>query len=122
MRPVHAGLAGNDCLVILDEVHLSRPFAETLDAVRHLRRGPLPHRFQVVEMSATPQNTEATPFELLESDLESSPVLNKRVTVPKNCSLSPLAGKIIGIGAAQGRAEDPHKGPTRAGPQRWSDS
>jgi len=93
MRPVHAGLAGNDCLVILDEVHLSRPFAETLDAVRNLRRGPLPHRFQVVEMSATPQNTEATPFALLESDIESSPVLNKRVTVPKQCSLSPLAGR-----------------------------
>ncbi len=93
MRPVHAGLAGNDCLVILDEVHLSRPFAETLDAVRHLQRGPLPHRFQVVEMSATPQNTKATPFELLKSDLGSSTVLHKRVTVRKHCSLIPVAGR-----------------------------
>lgn len=48
MRPVHAGLAGNDCLAILDEVHLSRPFAETLENVRNLNGGLLPRRFQVV--------------------------------------------------------------------------
>lgn len=93
MRPIHAGLAGNDCLVILDEVHLSRPFAETLDAVRHLHSGPLPRRFQVVEMSATPQNTEATRFKLIESDTESSELLRKRVTVAKECSIRPLTGR-----------------------------
>ena len=56
MQPVHAGLAGNDCLVLLDEVQISAPLAETLtdlttvfQTVRHL-----PRRWQFVQMSATP--------------------------------------------------------------------
>ena len=93
MRPIHAGLAGNDCLVILDEVHLSRPFAETVQAVSGLDNGPLPRRFQVVEMSATPSDGAAEPFRLISSDLESSAVLKQRVTASKHCSLAPIAGR-----------------------------
>ena len=33
MKPIHAALSGNDCLVILDEAHISKPFAETLRGV-----------------------------------------------------------------------------------------
>ena len=93
MRPVHAGLAGNDCLVILDEVHLSRPFAETLENVGNMNGGPLPRRFQVVEMSATPTNKEAARFVLQETDLEDSPKLRKRTTAPKKALVREVPGK-----------------------------
>lgn len=88
MRPIHAGLAGNDCLVILDEVHLSVPFAETLNQIASFRRGPLPHRFAVVEMSATPSKLNAERFTLYQAtDLERSPELHQRVTALKHATL-----------------------------------
>lgn len=86
MRPVHAGLLGNDVLLILDEVHLSDPFRRTLESVERYRtwpRGggavrarspqgdavstqPLPDRWQFVQMSATPGG--ASDFGLAEED------------------------------------------------------
>ncbi len=87
MRPIHAGLAGNDCLVILDEVHLSVPFAETLEQVSASRSTRLPQRFTVVEMSATPSNTEAARFRLEATDLEECAELQRRVGAPKAAGL-----------------------------------
>ncbi len=93
MRPVYAGLAGNDCLVILDEVHLSRPFAETLGAVRRLGFGAgLPHRFQIVEMSATPTSDQGSRFTLLEADLAASDILRQRVEASKRAVLMQVGG------------------------------
>lgn len=57
MRPVHAGLTGNDSLILLDEAHCAQPFLETLQAVRRYRgwaESPLPSPFHVTVMSATP--------------------------------------------------------------------
>ena len=82
MHPVHAGLAGNDCLVILDEVHLSVPFAETLANVAKLRSDGLPRRFGVVKMSATPSNEDAEPFEMNTTDMEHEE-LRRRVGAAK---------------------------------------
>lgn len=82
MRPVHAGLAGNDCLVILDEVHLSVPFGETLAHVAKLESGGLPRRFAVVEMSATPGTEGGGRFELDSADLECEE-LRRRVEARK---------------------------------------
>ena len=94
MRPIHAGLAGYDCLVILDEVHLSRPFAETLEGIHGLDSGLLPRsRFQIVEMSATPRNASTEPFRLVASDLERSDTLRRRVTAAKDCALVPIPGR-----------------------------
>ena len=85
MRPVHAGLAGNDCLVILDEVHLSIPFAQTLSQVAHLESA-LPRRFGVVEMSATPNNTDVARFELDAADWDSAD-LRRRLSAVKEAEL-----------------------------------
>ena len=86
MRPIHAGLTGNDCLVILDEVHLSVPFAETLAQVAKLDSGGLPRRFHVVEMSATPSSENAPRFQLDSEDL-ACPEIRRRVKAAKEAEL-----------------------------------
>ena len=91
MQPIHAGLAGNDCLVILDEVHLSASFEETLQGVvdeqsRVNRRSTLPRRFQVVRMSATPGEEEVDPFTLEAEDLACTE-LHRRVEARKEATL-----------------------------------
>ena len=92
MRPVHAGLAGSDCLVILDEAHLERPFAETLRQVRDSQPPVigLPRRFQVVEMSATPAETSEHRFGLNEEDL-ACPELARRISAAKVAHARPFA-------------------------------
>lgn len=101
MRSVQAGLVGNDCLVILDEVHLSRAFAATLQDVssngdvpliRAVNRELLPRRFRVVEMSATPTNTSGRRFELQAGDLEQSPLLRQIAKAPKRATLVGISG------------------------------
>lgn len=57
MRPVYAGLAANDSLVLLDEAHCAQPFMQTLQAVSRYRcwaEQPLDRSFHPVLMSATP--------------------------------------------------------------------
>ena len=90
MQPIHAGLAGNDCLVILDEVHLSVPFAETLHEVDKQARSnwhcSLPRRFQVVQMSATPVGETAERFTLATED-RACEELRRRVEARKDAAL-----------------------------------
>ena len=80
------GLAGNDCLVILDEVHLSVPFRETLTHVSDLESGDLPRRFAIVEMSATPGVEGAGRFKLDSTDMECEE-LRRRVRTRKEAEL-----------------------------------
>lgn len=58
MKPIDAGLLGNDTLVIIDEAHQSSALVETLGRVASLtRRVPSPvlaRGLQVVQMTATP--------------------------------------------------------------------
>ena len=60
MKPVHAGLLGTDSLILLDEVHLSEPFRQTLAAVQHLGGAGVRTAF----LSATPGVKAERHFEL----------------------------------------------------------
>ncbi len=88
---IYAGLIGNDTLILLDEVHLAVPFANTLDAVhgRFRTNAPgLPDRFAVVQMSATvgATSTPKSVFHLSAED-ERHPVLAQRLSAPKTATL-----------------------------------
>ena len=90
MKPVHAGLLGNDVLYLLDEVHLSQPFSETLAAIRDRYRTwaerALPAAFVVVEMSATLGRATPSAFRLEDADRQHQ-ILSARLQAPKPVSL-----------------------------------
>lgn len=91
MKPVHAGLLGHDVLYLLDEVHLSRPFQETLAAIgtryRGWRRHALPGGFQVVEMSATPGAEQRSGTFSLDEQDRADTILAERLTARKPAAL-----------------------------------
>ncbi|WP_437897442.1 type I-G CRISPR-associated helicase/endonuclease Cas3g [Sorangium sp. So ce124] len=100
MRPIHAGLLGNDTLLLLDEVHLAQPFRETLLSVRRYRTWAssklpasrdLPNRWQFVELSATPGSRSTIPegervFRLNDADLRDKQ-LARRIRAKKPITL-----------------------------------
>lgn len=87
MAPIHAGLLGNDTLFLLDEVHLARPFAQTLDAVSRRWRNQSPSkRFAFVSMSATTDSVEVEPFRIGPED-RAHPVLSQRLQASKVADL-----------------------------------
>lgn len=87
---IHAGLVGNDTLILLDEVHLAVPFQQTLEAIRSRFRRPthaLPDRFAVVAMSATATPTSSARVFGLEADDRGHPVLQPRLSARKPARL-----------------------------------
>jgi CRISPR-associated endonuclease/helicase Cas3 len=82
---LHAGLAGNDSLIIVDEVHCARAFQQTVTAVRRYRtwaERPSQSPFHVVLMSATPPPDVGEPFRVNEEDSEDQE-LGKRLKAAK---------------------------------------
>jgi CRISPR-associated endonuclease/helicase Cas3 len=100
MKPVHAGLLGNDVLLLLDEVHLSQPFAETLEALGRLRErfakaSPLSPRFHHAFLSATPGMANAKPFGLLDDEKRPESPLGPRLHAPKPVRLREVEDRPI---------------------------
>lgn len=83
--PIHAGLAGNDALIVLDEAQISQPFAATLDMIGKLRGAGLDLPWRVIQVSATPRNGPG--FILDDADYAHPPLL-KRLAAPKLATLA----------------------------------
>lgn len=94
MRPVHAGLAVNDCLLILDEAHCANPFRQTVTSVQRYREwasqsgcvGSAP--FHLTLISATPPLDIAVEDRFTDGDKDRVHlVLGRRIGTPKPASL-----------------------------------
>jgi CRISPR-associated endonuclease/helicase Cas3 len=108
MAPIHAGLLGADCLILLDEAHLSRPFEQTLAAIERLGHGAQapsrPMRWAV--LTATPANAATRPF-ALDDDDSAHPVLHARLALAKPTVLTTIkSGKGDNPGDENDRAAD----------------
>lgn len=95
--PVHAGLAGNDSLIILDEAHCANPFFQTMQWISRYRseqwaETPLRSPFQFVVMSATPprdeERNEITDIIRDEQEDRDDPVLGRRISTSKPVRLA----------------------------------
>lgn len=97
MRPVHAGLAGNDTLILLDEAHLSQPFRQTVERLQRLRErfasNGLPQRVQLAFLSATPGAAERDVFSLSVEDIEADPLIATRLQARKPAAIEDVSGR-----------------------------
>lgn len=92
MKPVHAGLLANDTLLLLDEVHLSEPFRQTLDQLAHFRarfsESGVKTRFAHAFLSATPTAGAQIPFALLDDEKMPDSLLGPRLHASKPTSIA----------------------------------
>lgn len=98
MKSVHAGLVGNDVLLLLDEVHLSQPFAETLDALGRLRKkfgvtSGIDPRFHHAFLSATPGTSKVETFRLSADEMAPGSTLWLRLHAQKPTRLIEAADR-----------------------------
>ena len=95
--PLHAGLIGNDALIILDEAHCSLAFAQTLQRIEGYRSAAwadthVGSPFRFVEMTATPSRETTEPFRLNDADRANS-ALQERLQAKKPTTLVEVKAK-----------------------------
>lgn len=102
MRPVHAGLAANDALVLLDEAHCANPFRQTVTSVQRYRDWAVQSAsapFHLTLMSATPPPGVGDTLIAGDDDFN-HPVLGARIRAAKPARLV-VAGDARGDDALQ---------------------
>jgi CRISPR-associated endonuclease/helicase Cas3 len=87
--PVHAGLVGNDALIVIDEAHLVEPFRQTLERIARYRliaseQALTP--WHVLTMTATPTGNATSVLALSDADA-AHPLLQRRLTASKMARL-----------------------------------
>lgn len=90
MKPIHAGLVGNDSLILLDEAHCAKPFDQTMQAVKSYRewgeKNDAP--FQFVSITATPTgDLPESQIECATDEDRNHPILGARIGASKPTSL-----------------------------------
>lgn len=109
MWPVHAGLAANDSLVILDEAHCARPFGETAAAIQRYRlwaTASVARPFSLVSMTATPpSDVSAGDVVHDEADDRAHPILGARLKAAKPTALV-VAERAKGVRAIEALADE----------------
>jgi len=92
-RPLHAGLLGQDSLLVLDEAHLSKPFEKLVTSIVRFQQGQRTS-VKVIRMSATSGKAvdEKPPFTLIQSDLDDV-VIKERFESPKRLTIEPPVEK-----------------------------
>ena len=84
VSPIHAGLVGNDALLVLDEAHISTPLLQTLSAIERFRVQET-QPWWILPMTATPTKVEDALC--LSDDDFAHPVLHQRLYANKNAIL-----------------------------------
>lgn len=104
-RAIHAGLAGIDATIILDEAHIATDFLATADAVARFqtqaRQSPGPP-LRVVEVTATPRTSKG--FQLSAAE-RTEPAIARRITARKRVRLAKRGQPVDAVAAAQALAE-----------------
>jgi CRISPR-associated endonuclease/helicase Cas3 len=106
-KPIHAGLLGSDCLLLLDEAHLAEPFRQTLRQIQRYRgrdwclSAETSAPWGIVLLSATPGDTPSTRVFRPSDHDRSHPVLARRWTASK-----PV--RLVKTERSDGKAEGQH--------------
>lgn len=90
-RPIHAAYLATDAMILLDEAHLSEPFAALVEGVRDMGAPDLP-KLQLMRLSAT--QTPSDDAHRLTEDDHAHMVVRERLFAPKTLLLedAPAAG------------------------------
>jgi CRISPR-associated endonuclease/helicase Cas3 len=84
MRPFHAGLLGQDTLVVHDEAHLSEPFSKLIRCIAKVQQAKkAPHPLCVLELSATQRRQDATAAFMLTDADKAEDLVNERLRAVK---------------------------------------